>query len=74
MRLDHVAIVHAVQLITGEDQHILDAPLLNISQVLSHGVGGTLIPMLIDALLRGHDIDKLAQLPAQERPPSWNKL
>ena len=38
--------VHAVELVAGEDQHVLDARLLDVAEVLPHGVGGALVPVV----------------------------
>ena len=38
--------------------------------VLVDGVGRALIPLLVDPLLRRHDVDELAQLAAQIIPPA----
>ena len=34
VRDDHVLVVHPVELIAGEDQHVLDARLLDVAEVL----------------------------------------
>ena len=62
MRLDHVAIVHAVQLIAGQDQDVVDAGLIEVLEVLPHGVGGSLVPVRprLHRLLSRQQLDKAA--------------
>ena len=61
MRGDHVLEVHPVELIAGEDQHVLDARLLDVAEVLPHGVGRALIPVgVVERLLGGQDLDEAA--------------
>ena len=61
MRDDHVLEVHPVQLVAGEDQHVLDARLLDVAEVLPHGVGGALIPVgVVERLLGGQHLDEAA--------------
>ena len=38
-------------------------------QVLVHGVGGAEVPVLADPLLRGQDLDELAELLGDDAPP-----
>ncbi len=60
MRLHHVSVVHAIQLIAGKDQHFVDAILQDVAKVLANGVRGALIPIgtLVDGLLRSQEFDK----------------
>ena len=65
MRREHVAEVHAVELIAREDQHVLDAGLREVAQVLAHGVGRALVPValvvvFVHRLLGGEDFDEAA--------------
>ena len=62
VRLEHVGEVHAVELVAGEDQHVVDARLREVAQVLAHGVGGALVPVgaLAVGLLGGQDLDEAA--------------
>ena len=51
--------VHAVELITAEDEEILILPLSEVAQVLTHGIGGALIPSFsIRCLLGGENFNK----------------
>ena len=60
-----VAVVHLVDVVAGQDHHVLGPLLLERVDVLIDGVGRALVPVLVDALLRRHDVDELAQLAAQ---------
>jgi hypothetical protein len=53
MRLEELPIVHSIQLVAGEDEHIRASVLFNLSQILPNGVGGALVPLgPFDGLLR----------------------
>ena len=59
VRFEHLLKVHLVQLVAGEDQHVLDTRLLDVAQVPPHGVGGALIPVgVLQRLLRGQHLDE----------------
>ena len=54
-----VAKVHAVELIAGQDQHVAARVLLDVADVLAHGVGGALVPVGgLVGLLGGQDLDE----------------
>ncbi len=58
---EHLAEVHAVELIAREDQHVVDAGLLQVAEVLADGVGGALVPVgAVERLLGGEDLDEAA--------------
>ena len=63
--LDQLGVVHLVDVVAGQDHHVLRPLFLDGVDVLVDGVGGALIPVLVDALLRGNDLDELAQLAAE---------
>ena len=44
MELGHLGVVHAVQMVTRQDQDMLCAGGLDLEQLLADGIGGTLIP------------------------------
>ena len=50
--LDQLGVVHLVDVVAGEDHHVLGPLFLDRVDVLVDGVGGALIPVLVDALLR----------------------
>ena len=59
--LEHLAEVHAVELIAAEDDVVLVRVLEEIAEVLPHGVGGALVPARVRGrLLRGEDLDEAA--------------
>ena len=61
VRLEHFAEIHAIELVAREDQHVVDARLLDVPQVLPHGVGGALVPVgVVLRLLGGEDFDEAA--------------
>ncbi len=68
--VDHLAIVHLVDVIPGEDQNLLGAFFLDLVDVLINGVGCPLVPLFIDPLLRRHNIDVFIQLTAKIVLPS----
>ena len=45
MRGQHFTEVHPVELVTGEDQDVIDVGLFEVTQVLTHGVRRALIPV-----------------------------
>ena len=71
MVLDQVAVIHFVDVVAGQDHDVLRPLFFERVDVLVNGVGGALIPVLVDPLLRRHDVDEFAQLAAQKfRQPS----
>jgi hypothetical protein len=63
-------VVHLVDVITGEYQHELRVRRAQAVEVLVNGVRGTSIPRVIQLLLCRHQLDELAELPCQKRPPA----
>ncbi len=63
--LDQLGVVHLVDVVAGEDHDVLRPLFLDGVDVLVDGVGGALIPVLVDALLRRDDLDELAQFAAE---------
>src|SRR5207245_5029696 len=66
--LEHLGVIHLVDVIAGENENEFGALAANGINVLVHGVGGTLIPLLGDAHLRRKDLDVIAE--AGERRPT----
>ena len=59
MRGEHIGVVHAVELVAGEDQHVIGFRFLHVAQVLPHGIGGALIPIrAFVGLLGGENFDE----------------
>ena len=53
------AIVHSIQMIAGQDQQSVDAPVAYVRQHLAHGVGGSLEPFAaFRGLLSREHLDK----------------
>ena len=63
---EHLAVVHLVDVIPGEDQHVFRLLAAQQVEVLEHGVGGSFVPVRRDALLRGHELDELVESPVEE--------
>ena len=54
----HVGVVHLVDMVAGEDDHILRVVHINEAQVLVNGVGGALVPgAALGALVGRQDVD-----------------
>ena len=68
VRLQHPAVIHLVDVIAGQDDHVARVFAHDGVQVLVDGVGGALVPLLADALLRRHDLDELAELLRDDAP------
>ena len=68
--LDHRTVIHLVDVVAGQNHNAFGAFLFNRVDVLIHGVGGTLIPVGVNPLLRWHHIDEFPQVAAEEPPPA----
>ena len=72
---DHLAVVHLVDVVAGEDQYILGLVDAQNVEVLVDGVGRALVPGLFrHPLLRRQQIDELVELAAQETPTALDML
>src|SRR5437588_3603684 len=47
VRVDELAVVHAIELVAGEDQIVVGVVPLEVTARLAHGVGGALKPVRI---------------------------
>jgi len=65
-------IVERVDLIAGQDEHVLRLGRFDEVQVLIEGVDGAGVPALAVALLRRPDLDVLAELAVQKTPPAMH--
>ena len=65
---DHRAVVHLVDVVAGEHQHVQRPVRANQVHVLPQRVRGALVPLGAAALLRGNGLDELAEFAAQEAP------
>ena len=69
MVVEQARIVHLVDVISGEQQHVFAAVAAQHVQVLEHRVGGAAVPaFLIELLLRGQDVDVLADAAVEKAP------
>ena len=66
----HPPVVHFVNMIAGQDDDVFGTDFLNRIDVLINGVGGSLVPLFVNTLLRRHHIEELAQLAAEEPLPA----
>jgi hypothetical protein len=74
MLFQHAAIVHLVDMVAGEHQHVLGAIAPDQVEVLEHRVGRALVPVLADLLLRRQDIDELMEAAVEEAPAALQVL
>ena len=71
---DHRTVVHLVDVIAGQHQHVLGPQRADQIQVLVDAIGGAAIPVHADLLLRRHHVDELAELAAQVAPAALHVL
>jgi hypothetical protein len=57
--VEHLAVVHLVDVVAGQDDHPARALLGDGVEVLVHGVRGAEVPVLSHPLLRGQDVHEL---------------
>jgi hypothetical protein len=67
--VQHLGVVHLVDVVAREDQRVFRPVLLEGVDVLEHRVSGALVPAAADALLRRDVVDELAQGIGEEREP-----
>jgi hypothetical protein len=68
------AVVHLVDVVAGEEQHVAAAVGAQDVEVLVHRIGGAAVPALGDLLLRRKDVDRLADTPVEEAPAALEVL
>ena len=71
---DHRTVVHFVDVIARQDQHVRRMVRPNEFQILIHRIGGAAIPVGADLLLRRNQLDELAELAAQIAPAALDVL
>ena len=71
MLFKHAAVIHFIDVIAGQNENVFGAFAADGIDVLVHGVGGALIPLLGDAHLRGKNFDVFAE-PGERRPARAN--
>ncbi len=64
----HLRVVHLVDVVAREDHHPLGRLTHDGVQVLVHGVGRAEVPVVADPLLRGQDLDELAEFLCHDAP------
>ena len=71
----HARVVLLIDMIAGEDHHVLRLVAANNIEVLGHRIRGTAVPVFtMHALLRRQQIDELVHLFAKERPAALDML
>jgi hypothetical protein len=59
VRVDHLVVVHAVEMIAGENQVVVGVVPREVPRRLPHGVGRSLVPVrIVGRLLGGEDLDE----------------
>ena len=71
---DHRTVVHLVDVIAGQHQHVLRPVRMHDVDVLVHRVGRAAIPVAAGLLLRGNHFDELAELAAHVAPAAMDVL
>ena len=66
--VEHLPVVHLVDVVPGQDDHPARPLALQRVQVLVHRVRGAEVPVLPHPLLRGEDLDELAELGVDDAP------
>ena len=66
---NHRAVIHLVDVITSEYEHILGLVVTDDIQVLVHGIGGAFVPRRLNPLLRWQQLDELPEF-ATQKPPA----
>ena len=64
----HLVVVHLIDVIAGEDQRLLGRFGLDALEVLEDGVGGALVPVLVDPLHGRDHFDVFAQFGREDVP------
>ena len=61
MGLEHFGKVHPVKLVTGQDQHVIKAILIEVAKIFANRIGGPFVPGLsFHGLLSGQDFHESA--------------
>ena len=68
MLFHHQLVIHFVDVVAGENQHVLGLLRTDGINVLIDRVGGALIPGFADAFHRRQDFDELAHFAGEESP------
>ncbi len=65
---DHVAVVHLIDVIAGEDDRVTGVFGFDALEILEDGVRRALVPVLVDPFHGGKDLDVLAQFGGEDVP------
>ena len=65
---EHARVIHFVDMVPGEDQHVFSVVAAQDVDVLVHRVGGAAVPVGGDALLRRQQFDELFEAAVEETP------
>ena len=68
--VEHPAVVHLVDMVAGEDQHVPRVVPPQDVEVLVDRVRGALVPRRLDPLLRRQQLDELVEAAVEEAPPA----
>jgi len=71
---DHRTVVHLVDVIARQNQHMSGVMRAYELQILVHRVGGSAVPVRADLLLRRNELHEFAKLAAQIAPAALNVL
>ena len=74
MLLEHLGVIHFVDVVAGENEGELGAFAADGVDVLVDGVGGAHVPVFADPLHGRQDFDKLAQLTAHDVAPAFTDM
>ena len=61
VELQHLGVVHLINVVAGEDQHELRLVFVQKMKVLEDGIGGAGVPTVAVALLGRHGVEEFAQ-------------
>ena len=71
----HAPVVHLVDVVAGDHQHVLRVVVAEEAHVLEDRVGGALVPLgFVDLLLRGQELDELAEAPVEKVPAALDMV
>ena len=71
---DHRTVVHLVNMISRQYQHMRRIVRANEFQILIYRISGAAIPVGADLLLRGNQLDEFAEFAAQITPAALDVL
>ncbi len=70
----HACVVHLVDVIAGQDQHVLGPVAPDQVEILQYRVGGTTIPVFADLLLGRQDVDEFVKAAVEKAPAALQVL